>query len=67
MVPVAWATGRLCDSWVETNHGSRLLGFAHPHPSYTLAHNPHMVVFLQALDGIGAGIYGVAIVAFTET
>ena len=24
-----------------------------------------MVVFLQALDGIGAGIYGVAIVAFT--
>jgi MFS family permease len=32
--------------------------------SYTLAHNPHMVVFLQALDGIGAGIYSVAIVAF---
>jgi MFS family permease len=32
--------------------------------SYTLAHDPRMVVFLQALDGIGAGIYGVAIVAF---
>lgn len=32
--------------------------------SYTLAHNPHAVVVLQALDGIGAGIYSVAIVAF---
>jgi MFS family permease len=65
MVPMAWATGRLCDSrgrkpimavafWVLP---FRIL-------SYTLAHNPHMVVFLQALDGIGAGIYSVAIVAF---
>jgi MFS family permease len=66
MVPVAWATGRLCDSWGRKPIMAvafwvlpiRIL-------SYTLAHNPHMVVFLQALDGIGAGIYGVAIVAFT--
>ena len=65
MVPVAWATGRLCDSWGRKPIMAvafwvlpfRIL-------SYTLAHNPHMVVFLQALDGVGAGIYSVAIVAF---
>jgi MFS family permease len=65
MVPVAWATGRLCDSWGRKPIMAvafwvlpfRIL-------SYTLAHNPHMVVFLQALDGIGAGIYSVAIIAF---
>jgi MFS family permease len=65
MVPMAWATGRLCDSWGRKPIMAvafwvlpfRIL-------SYTLAHNPHMVVFLQALDGIGAGIYSVAIVAF---
>ena len=65
MVPVAWATGRLCDSWGRKSIMAvafwvlpfRIL-------SYTMAHHPHMVVFLQALDGIGAGIYSVAIVAF---
>jgi MFS family permease len=65
MVPVAWASGKLCDSWGRKPVMAiafwvlpvRIL-------SYTLAHNPHMVVFLQALDGIGAGIYSVAIVAF---
>ena len=65
MVPVAWATGRLCDSWGRKPIMAvafwvlpfRIL-------SYTLAHDPRMVVFLQALDGIGAGIYSVAIVAF---
>jgi MFS family permease len=65
MVPVAWMTGRLCDSWGRRPIMAvafwvlpfRIL-------SYTLAHNPHMVVFLQALDGIGAGIYSVAIIAF---
>jgi MFS family permease len=65
MVPVAWATGRLCDSWGRKPIMAvafwvlpcRIL-------SYILAHNPHMVVLLQALDGIGAGIYSVAIVAF---
>ena len=65
MVPMAWATGRLCDSWGRKPIMAvafwvlpfRIL-------SYTLAHDPHMVVFLQALDGIGAGIYSVAIVAF---
>ena len=65
MVPVAWATGRLCDSWGRKPVMAvafwvlplRIL-------SYTLARDPRMVVFLQSLDGIGAGIYGVAIVAF---
>lgn len=65
MVPMAWITGRLCDSWGRKPIlavafwvlPARIL-------SYTLAHNPSMVVVLQALDGIGAGIYSVAIVAF---
>ena len=65
MVPVAWLTGKLCDSWGRKPTLAiafwvlpfRIL-------SYTLAHNPYMVVFLQSLDGIGAGIYSVAIVAF---
>jgi MFS family permease len=65
MVPVAWVTGKLCDSWGRKPTlaiafwvlPARII-------SYTLAHSPHTVVFLQALDGIGAGIYGVAIVAF---
>jgi MFS family permease len=65
MIPVAWAAGRLCDTWGRKPVMAvafwvlpfRIL-------SYTLARDPRMVVFLQALDGIGAGIYGVAIVAF---
>jgi len=65
MIPVAWASGRLCDSWGRKPVMAiafwvlpfRIL-------SYTLAHNPHMVVVLQSLDGIGAGIFGVAIIAF---
>ena len=48
----------------KAGHGDRLLGAPAADLSYTLAHNPHMVVFLQALDGIGAGIYGVVIIAF---
>jgi MFS family permease len=65
MVPVAWASGRLCDSWGR-KPVMAIAFWALPLRilSYTLAHNPHMVVFLQALDGIGAGIYSVAIVAF---
>jgi MFS family permease len=65
MVPVAWASGKLCDSWGR-KPVMAIAFWALPLRilSYTLAHNPHMVVFLQALDGIGAGIYSVAIVAF---
>ncbi len=65
MIPVAWISGRLCDSWGRKPVMAvafwvlpfRIL-------SYTLAHDPRLVVFLQALDGIGAGIFSVAIVAF---
>lgn len=66
MVPVAWATGKLCDSWGR-KPTMAVAFWALPFRilSYTQAHNPHTVVFLQTLDGIGAGIYGVAIVAFT--
>lgn len=64
MVPVAWISGRLCDSWGRKAIMAvafwvlplRIL-------SYTLAHDPRMVVVLQSLDGIGAGIFGVAIIA----
>jgi MFS family permease len=31
--------------------------------SYAFVHTPQAVVWLQGLDGIGAGIYGVAVVA----
>ncbi len=65
MVPVALATGRLCDSW-GTKSIMALAFWVLPFRilSYTLAHTPESVVVLQSLDGIGAGIYSVAIVAF---
>lgn len=65
MVPMAWVTGRLCDSWGRKPIMA-IAFWALPFRilSYTLAHNPHAVVVLQGLDGIGAGIYSVAIVAF---
>jgi MFS family permease len=66
MVPVAVLTGRLCDSWGRKSIMAvafwvlpfRIL-------SYTFASTARDVVYLQTLDGIGAGIYGVAIVAFS--
>lgn len=65
MVPVAWLTGKLCDSWGR-KPTLAIAFWVLPMriASYTLAGSPQLVVFLQALDGIGAGIYGVAIVAF---
>jgi predicted MFS family arabinose efflux permease len=65
MIPVAWAAGRLSDAWGR----KRVMAIAFwvlPFRilSYTLAHDARMVVFLQALDGIGAGIFGVVIIAF---
>ncbi len=64
MVPVALAAGWLCDRW-----GRRpvfAIGFvALPIRIYlySLTSHPWMLVALQALDGIGAGIYGVVVVA----
>lgn len=66
MVPVALASGRLCDSWGRKAVMAvafwvlplRIL-------SYSFVSSPSAVVYLQTLDGIGAGIYGVAVVAFS--
>lgn len=64
MVPVALMAGRFCDSWGRKPVMTvafwvlplRIL-------SYSFVTRPAAVVYLQGLDGIGAGIYGVAIVA----
>jgi MFS family permease len=66
MVPVSLLTGRFCDSWGNKPVMAiafwvlpvRIL-------SYTLVSRASAVVYLQALDGIGAGIYGVAVAAFS--
>jgi MFS family permease len=63
MVPVALLTGRLCDRWGRKPVFA--IGFiALPLRIflYSLTTNPWVLVALQALDGIGAGIYGVVIV-----
>jgi MFS family permease len=64
MVPVSAVAGRLCDSWGRRPVMAiafvvlplRIL-------SYALVATPRAVVWLQGLDGIGAGIYGVVVVA----
>ena len=64
MIPVALLTGWLCGRWGRKPIFA--VGFvALPLRIflYSLTTNPSMLIALQALDGIGAGIYGVAIVA----
>ncbi|HEX4146557.1 MAG TPA: MFS transporter [Pirellulales bacterium] len=64
MIPVALAAGRLCDRWGRKPVFA--IGFvALPVRIflYSLSDDPWMLVALQTLDGIGAGIYGVVIVA----
>ena len=64
MIPVALLTGWLCDRWGRKPVFA--IGFiALPLRIflYSLTTHPGVLVALQALDGIGAGIYGVAIVA----
>ncbi len=66
MVPVALLTGRFCDSWgrkpvMAIAFWVLPLRIA----SYALVHTPSALVYLQGLDGIGAGIYGVAVVALS--
>lgn len=66
MIPVAWLTGRLCDRWgTKAVMGIAFWVLPTRIVAYTFAHHPHAVVVLQALDGIGAGIYSVAIVSFS--
>ncbi len=64
MIPVALTTGWLCDRWGRKPIFA--VGFVVLPLRiflYSLASDPGMLVALQALDGIGAGIYGVAVVA----
>jgi MFS family permease len=64
MVPVALAAGRLCDSWGRPPvMAIAFLALPARILSYTFVSKPSAVVWLQGLDGIGAGIYGVAVVA----
>jgi MFS family permease len=64
MVPVALASGWLCDRWGRKPIFA--IGFLVLPLRiflYSLTTNPSVLIALQSLDGIGAGIYGVAIVA----
>ncbi|HLK21360.1 MAG TPA: MFS transporter, partial [Bryobacteraceae bacterium] len=66
MVPVAIFAGRFCDTWgrkpvMAIAFWVLPLRIA----SYALAHTPAEVVYLQGLDGVGAGIYGVAVGALS--
>lgn len=64
MVPVALAAGRLCDSWGrKPTMAVAFIALPLRIISYLLVSSPSAVVWLQGLDGIGAGIYGVAVVA----
>jgi MFS family permease len=64
MIPVALLTGWLCDRWGRKPVFA--IGFIVLPLRiflYSLTTEPGTLVALQALDGIGAGIYGVAVVA----
>jgi MFS family permease len=64
MIPVALLTGWWSDRWGRKPIFA--IGFLVLPVRiflYTLAHDPRTLVALQTLDGIGAGIYGVAIIA----
>ncbi|HLH40378.1 MAG TPA: MFS transporter [Bryobacteraceae bacterium] len=64
MAPVSLAAGRLCDSvGRKPVMAAAFVVLPVRILSYSLVSNPMAVVWLQGLDGIGAGIYGVAVVA----
>ena len=64
MIPVALAAGYLCDRWGRKwIFGIGLVALPFRIFLYSLTQDPWMLVALQALDGIGAGVYGVVIVA----
>ncbi len=64
MIPVSLAAGWLCNRWGRKPVFA--VGFVVLPLRiflYSLTRDPRMLIALQALDGIGAGIYGVVIVA----
>lgn len=64
MVPVAWLAGRLGERWGRKP--VLAIGFLVLPVRillYSLTNSPWILVALQTLDGIGAGIYGVIVVA----
>jgi predicted MFS family arabinose efflux permease len=64
MIPVALLAGWLCDRWGRKwVFGIGFVVLPVRIFLYSLTSDPWMLVALQALDGIGAGIYGVVIVA----
>jgi MFS family permease len=64
MIPVALAAGRLCDRWGRKwVFGVGFVVLPLRIFLYSLTRDPWGLVALQALDGVGAGIYGVVIVA----
>ncbi len=64
MIPVAYLAGRLCDRWGrKVVFGIGFVALPIRIFLYSLTTNPSMLVALQTLDGIGAGIYGVVITA----
>jgi MFS family permease len=64
MIPVALSAGWLCDRWGRKPvFAIGFLALPVRILLYTLTSNPWGLVALQAFDGIGAGIYGVVIVA----
>ncbi len=66
MVPVALLAGRFCDSWGR-KPVMAVAFWVLPLRifSYSLVRAPGAIVALQTLDGIGAGIYRVAVVALS--
>jgi MFS family permease len=64
MIPVAWLAGRLGERWGRKPiFAIGFLVLPIRILLYSSTNSPWMLVALQTLDGIGAGIYGVIIVA----
>jgi MFS family permease len=63
MIPVALLTSWLCDRWGRKPAFAIFLALPLRIFLYTFTRDPWGLVALQALDGIGAGVYGVAVVA----
>jgi MFS family permease len=64
MVPVSLLAGRYGDRWGRKTLMAIAFWFLPLRIlSYSFVTNPNAVVWLQTLDGIGAGIYGVIVIS----